>query len=202
MTIDKKVITPNDMGTGLIYDDTAKQYKAVSQVVFRKGGATVDLLLNDMQLIFRELANSNRSMICTGVKYQGQWYGDAPDDTEFNDPFKGGTSSGLQAIDDIYARKNGDETFSSISTGDFRTKTKKVTLTAPALHRSATVDTGIAWDKYVSIFVRVKISDTSCELFNNISYTTNSANTELTILNNATSRFNGKEMTLYITYET
>lgn len=127
-----RIVTPTDLGDGLVYDNNTKQYK----------------------------------------------------------------------VADSYVKTNTDGQFRSVSVGDYAYKTKKIVITSPNINRTTTVDTGIQWDKYVSIFVRVKISDTSCELFNNISYTTNSANTELTILNNVTSRFNGKEMTLYITYET
>lgn len=201
MTIDKKVVTPNDMGTGLIYDDTAQQFKAVSQVAFQSNAATVDFMFNGIQLIFRQITNSNRPMVCTGVLYQGKWYGDSPNDKSYIDPFTNLEYNGLKPIDDIYAKKNGDEAFNSVNLGDYGIKTKKVTLTAPALRRTATVDTGIQWDKYVSISARVQVSDTSAEIFNSISYEVTKGSTVLTVTNSATNRFDGKPMTLFITYE-
>lgn len=199
--MDKKIVTPDDMGTGLIYDDTAKQFKAVSQVVFTNKEATVNLLFNDIHLVFRQLANSNRPMLCTGVKYQGIWYGDSPDDAPATDPFANVPLEPLQAIDDIYAKKGKDEYFNSISAGNYKFKTKKITVQAPHFRKFTTVETGIAWDKYISVSAKVKTSDTDYELFNTIKYTTNKENTHLTIQNTATTRFNNKEMTLYITYE-
>lgn len=39
------------------------------------------------QLLFRELLNSNRIMVCTGFQYGNEWYGDRPDDGVFKNPF-------------------------------------------------------------------------------------------------------------------
>lgn len=85
---DIKVVTPDDMGKSITLSGAGK-YEAISQVAFTEREATVDLPINGMKLIFRELANSNRDMVCTGIKYQGAWYGDAPDTETAQNPFTG-----------------------------------------------------------------------------------------------------------------
>lgn len=85
---DIKVVTPDDMGASLAPDAEGK-YQAISQVAFTEREATVDLLINGIQLLFRELANGNRDMVCTGVKYNDAWYGDAPDNEHAQNPFTG-----------------------------------------------------------------------------------------------------------------
>ena len=82
------LVTHQDMGESLQIKENGK-FEAVSQVFFTDREATVDLQLNGIQLIFRELANGNRPMLCTGVLYQGTWYGDAPDDAPATNPFTG-----------------------------------------------------------------------------------------------------------------
>lgn len=82
------LVTHQDMGESLQIKENGK-FEAVSQVFFTDREATVDLQLNGMQLIFRELANGNRPMLCTGVLYQGTWYGDAPDADPATNPFTG-----------------------------------------------------------------------------------------------------------------
>ena len=82
------LVTHQDMGDSIQLKENGK-FEAVSQVFFTDREATVDLQLNGMQLIFRELANGNRPMLCTGVLYQGTWYGDAPDADPATNPFTG-----------------------------------------------------------------------------------------------------------------
>ena len=82
------LVTHQDMGESLQIKENGK-FEAVSQVFFTDREATVDLQLNGMQLIFRELANGNRPMLCTGVLYQGTWYVDAPDADPATNPFTG-----------------------------------------------------------------------------------------------------------------
>lgn len=85
---DIKVITPADMGASIALSGEGK-YEAISQVAFTEREATVDLLINGIQLLFRELANGNRDMVCTGIKHNDVWYGDAPDNETAQNPFTG-----------------------------------------------------------------------------------------------------------------
>lgn len=85
---DIKVVTPADMGASIALSGEGK-YEAISQVAFTEREATVDLLINGIQLLFRELANGNRDMVCTGIKYNDVWYGDAPDNETAQNPFTG-----------------------------------------------------------------------------------------------------------------
>lgn len=94
-----------------------------------------------------------------------------------------------------------DARLASINVGDFTIKTKRMTMTCPALKKSTTIDRGITWDKYIAIFAKAKISDNEYEHFNSMSYTSEMGSTRLTVTNAASSRFNNKEMVLYITYE-
>lgn len=43
------------------------------------------------QLLFRELLNSNRVMVCTGFQYGNEWYGDRPDNGAYKNVFTGTT---------------------------------------------------------------------------------------------------------------
>lgn len=85
---DIKVVTPADMGASIALSGEGK-YEAISQVAFTEREATVDLLINGIQLLFRELANGNRDMVCTGVRHNDVWYGDAPDNEHAQNPFTG-----------------------------------------------------------------------------------------------------------------
>lgn len=38
-------------------------------------------------LLFRQLANSNNVMVCTGFQYGNEWYGDRPDNGAYRNPF-------------------------------------------------------------------------------------------------------------------
>lgn len=83
--IDIKLITPDDLGEGIEYNPATKKFEP--KVIFTDREATVPLYLNGIELLFRQLANSNRAMVMTGIKYNGTWWGDAPDDEPFVDPF-------------------------------------------------------------------------------------------------------------------
>lgn len=65
--------------------------KLQANVVFGSQEVTIgDFLLQDasvVKLIFRKLENGNRPMVATGFEYQGEWYGDRPDDGTFKDVF-------------------------------------------------------------------------------------------------------------------
>lgn len=82
------LVTHQDMGDSIQLKENGK-FEAVSQVFFTDREATLDMQINGMQLLFRELANGNRPMLCTGVYYQGTWYGDAPDAEPAKNPFTG-----------------------------------------------------------------------------------------------------------------
>ena len=82
------LVTHQDMGDSIQLKENGK-FEAVSQVFFTDREATLDMQINGMQLLFRELANGNRPMLCTGVYYQGAWYGDAPDAEPAQNPFTG-----------------------------------------------------------------------------------------------------------------
>lgn len=95
---DVKIITPEDMGESLSLDPNTKKYEAISQIAFTEREATVDLLVNGIQLLFREVANSNRPMVVTGVLYEGKWYGDSPDNLPADNPFTGQPVTELQPL--------------------------------------------------------------------------------------------------------
>lgn len=59
--------------------------KVTSQLVFSEVEATVPLNIVE-ELIFRKPENSNKSAICTGFKYNNEWYFDRPDDGSYRDP--------------------------------------------------------------------------------------------------------------------
>lgn len=82
---------------------------------------------------------------------------------------------------------------------DISPRTKKITALCPALKQSISIDTGISFDKYVSVNASVKISNTSFERYANFIYTTEG--TTLTISNQARSAYAGKELVIYISYE-
>lgn len=82
---------------------------------------------------------------------------------------------------------------------DVNVHTKKITVSCPALKQSVSVETGIRFDKYISVNASVKISETSFERYANFIYSTEG--TTLTISNQARSAYAGKELVVYISYE-
>lgn len=104
---DMKVVMPDDMGKGLSFNPTTQKFEAISQVAFTEREAVVDLMINGIQLLFREIANSNRTMVATGVRYNNVWYGDSPDDTPATNPFSGQPVTVLQPLtNDSFATKS------------------------------------------------------------------------------------------------
>lgn len=103
---DVKVITPEDLGDGIVWNDQTQKYEAVSQVFFTEREATVDLMINGMQLLFREVANSNRTMVVTGVNYNNVWYGDAPDNEQATNPFTGQPISAPEPLSNVFLRQD------------------------------------------------------------------------------------------------
>lgn len=64
--------------------------KLSSNVIFTDKEATVPT--NQVSnLVFRQLQNSNKIMVCTGIEVGGKWYGDRPDNGEYINPFTGET---------------------------------------------------------------------------------------------------------------
>lgn len=102
---DVKVITPEDLGDGIVWNAQTQKYEAISQVFFTEREATVDLMINGMQLLFREVANSNRVMVVTGVNFNNKWYGDAPDNEQATNPFTGQPISAPVPLDNLFLRK-------------------------------------------------------------------------------------------------
>lgn len=189
-----KVITPEDLGRGLTFNTNTNQYEAISQISFTGREATVALLINDMELVFREVLGANRPMLLTGVKYNGTWYGDSPDDTPATNPF---TNEAVPPLGNIPTL-----TEPVVPEGLVKVAVKKVTVTMPMLDRTTTVDIGLAFNKVINISARVKTTSTKQVIFNTLEVSSdNSEGTEITIKNTATSRFNGKEAILYVTYE-
>lgn len=153
---DAKVVTPSDMGDGIAWSETNKKFEAISQVFFTEREATVDLMINGVQLLFREVANSNRTMLATGVKFNDMWYGDAPDDTPATNPFTGQAiskpvpltnNSFLQKTDlDEYQKKSDidNRTIVRDETGKLQSQHLPTVLIAPfdAATSSITVETG------------------------------------------------------------
>lgn len=86
---DVQVVTPRDMGRGLEWDEPSSSFEA--KVMFNNNAAVVDLGTNGMQLMFREVINSDKPMLVTGVFIRGKWYGDSPDDSLAINPFTGET---------------------------------------------------------------------------------------------------------------
>lgn len=82
-----------------------------------------------------------------------------------------------------------------------RVRYKKVNLTCPNYKEATMVDTGIAYDKYLSIYVSINTNKAIIELVNNFNFVTTKGNTNLMVTNKSTHRFSGKPMTLYIQYE-
>lgn len=67
--------------------EASKKQDTMDKIRFTAREAVVNLLINDTQLLFRELEGSNRPMLLTGIKYEGVWYGDAPDGKQAINPF-------------------------------------------------------------------------------------------------------------------
>ena len=95
------VVSPDEFGDTIKWDKKKKKYDVdvtalnlpvsentgSTRIEFTEREATVDLMINGIQLLFRELKNSNKLMCVTGVHYQGQWYGDSPDNEPATNPF-------------------------------------------------------------------------------------------------------------------
>lgn len=77
--------------------------------------------------------------------------------------------------------------------------TKQFTATCPALRQNVVINTGIAFDKYVSVSVAIKTSSNSYERFANFVITTQG--TTLTVANEARGIYAGKEMAVWVSYE-
>lgn len=59
-----------------------------NEVIFGDGIYIVNLYINGIRLLFREITNSNKTMVITGIFHNGAWQGDAPDGENINNPFK------------------------------------------------------------------------------------------------------------------
>ena len=73
------------------------QGKLESRLVFTDKEVTINLG-NGIQLIYRQLLSSNRTMVNTGVQFNGTWYGDAPDDQPYQDVFTGRTLQNVKLV--------------------------------------------------------------------------------------------------------
>lgn len=89
-----KPIQPKDLGDTLEVDPSTNKVETKhSPWVLGDDVAYVDLLFNGIVLVFRELNDyatprgPQRPMVCTGIKYQGQWYGDSPNGESYVNPF-------------------------------------------------------------------------------------------------------------------
>lgn len=99
--VDKRIVTPDDLGDGIFWNENTKKYEAISQISFTEREATVNLAINDMRLLFREVANSNRLMVATGINYNNVWYGDAPDNEQATNPFTNQPVSSLEPLSNL-----------------------------------------------------------------------------------------------------
>lgn len=61
--------------------------QAPSKIAFTNRDATVDLAYNGIKLLFRQVVGSSRPMVLTGILYQGEWWGDAPNNGKYKNPF-------------------------------------------------------------------------------------------------------------------
>ena len=82
---DKRVITPEDLGDGIEWNEQTQKYEA--ELLFTDREITAALPMNGIVLLYRQLKNANRAMVCTGIKLSGVWYGDSPDGVPFKNPF-------------------------------------------------------------------------------------------------------------------
>ena len=82
---DKRVVTPEDLGDGIEWNEQTQKYEA--KLLFTDQEVTAEIPINGITFLYRQLKNANRAMVCTGIQLYGVWYGDAPDDEPFVDPF-------------------------------------------------------------------------------------------------------------------
>lgn len=95
--VDKPIFSVDDVGKSIALSKDTEKFEA--NVMFTDNVATVDLLLNGMQLLFRELKHSNKLMTITGIRVGGKWYGDAPNGEQAYNPFTGNIMSADNAIE-------------------------------------------------------------------------------------------------------
>ena len=86
--IDLKIVTPDDLGEGIEWNEQTQKYEA--KLLFTAREVTAEIPINGITFLYRQLKNANRSMVCTGIRFDGVWYGDAPDDEPFVDLFETG----------------------------------------------------------------------------------------------------------------
>lgn len=84
--MNKHIVAIDDLGAGIKYNPETK--KVESNVLFGTRTATVDLMINGIQLVFREILNSDGKICPTGVRVNGAWYGDSPNDEPVNSPWE------------------------------------------------------------------------------------------------------------------
>ena len=83
--IDKRVITPEDLGDGIEWNEQTQKYEA--KLLFTDRAITASIQNSGMTLLYRQLKNANRAMVCTGIKLYGNWYGDSPEGEPSRNPF-------------------------------------------------------------------------------------------------------------------
>lgn len=88
---DKRIVTPEDLGDGIVWNDATQKYEA--SLLFTDREVEANIPFNGIAFMFRQLKNANRLMVCTGIKLDGVWYGDAPDNYPFQNPFTGQLTS-------------------------------------------------------------------------------------------------------------
>lgn len=82
---DRRVVTPEDLGEGIEWNEQTKQYEP--KLLFTDRVYTFDFPINGITLVFRQLKNADRPMVCTGIFSRGVWRGDGPSGRAIVDPF-------------------------------------------------------------------------------------------------------------------
>ena len=83
--IDKRVVTPDDLGEGIEWNESTQKYEA--KLLFTERYIEANIVINRVMFLFRQLKNADKSMVCPGIRLNGEWYGDAPDGEGFIDAF-------------------------------------------------------------------------------------------------------------------